>query len=308
MASEWQQWYKHKIDAWQGSATIQTFTDAAYRAYHNLIMAQFQQEDGMLPSDDLRLAKMSRAGSHWSEPRDGLTTIAEEVRSALTSAENGRLYSPTQYRIWCDARDKHLECVERMERLNLGKRDKPQPPGNDSRIDARSEQRIGTRPEGGTCNATRGRERNESKSERKDSCAEPSSLPPCKQSLRLPLVDGTEYRIEEARLDAWEKTFPAVDVMHHLQRMHEWLEANPRHKKTRNGIQRFIVNWLSKEQDKARPMAETMKGANSRGQHRSDANTEAARRAMEILGGGGNDKNGGATASNTQREGSCTLH
>ena len=32
--------------------------------------------------------------------------------------------------------------------------------------------------------------------------------------------------------------------------MKGWLNANPKKKKTRSGINRFINNWLSREQDK----------------------------------------------------------
>jgi hypothetical protein len=287
LASEWQQWYKHKIDAWQGSATIQTLTDAAYRAYHNLIMAQFQQEDGMLPNDDLRLAKMSRAGARWSEPRECLPTISEEVRASLTSAENGRLFSPTQHRIWCDARDKHLECVERMERLNRVKRGNPFQTANDPRSDARFDTRNEHRNDAESSGSTRGRGREEKKREKEeDSGAQASYVPPCKPVIFLPLVDGTEYPIEEAQLASWKQTFPAVDVMHHLNRMRAWLEANPRRKKTRAGIQQFAVAWLSKEQDKTRPVAGEMKKEGNRGQQRTDGNREAEKRAMEEIGSG----------------------
>jgi hypothetical protein len=30
-----------------------------------------------------------------------------------------------------------------------------------------------------------------------------------------------------------------------------WLEANPKNRKTRNGIKRFINGWLTKEQNRA---------------------------------------------------------
>ena len=31
-----------------------------------------------------------------------------------------------------------------------------------------------------------------------------------------------------------------------------WIDANPKKRKTRQGIKRFIASWLSKEQDKGR--------------------------------------------------------
>lgn len=107
MAGKWQLWYPHKIDAWQGSATIQTFTDAAYRGFHNLIMEQFQAPDGMLPDDDRQLARMSRLGVEWE-------TVKDEVRPALTSNGTGRIYSATQYHLWLDASARHDAYIGRM--------------------------------------------------------------------------------------------------------------------------------------------------------------------------------------------------
>ena len=114
MADKWQIWYPHKIDAWQGSATIQTFSDGAYRGYHNLIMAQFQAEDGMLPDDDRALAKESRLGPRWPE-------YAAEIRAHLETDVPGRIYSATQYALWQEAHGKHVEYLERMESARLAK-------------------------------------------------------------------------------------------------------------------------------------------------------------------------------------------
>jgi hypothetical protein len=67
----------------------------------------------------------------------------------------------------------------------------------------------------------------------------------------LPLVDGSEYRVSPARAAEWAKAFPAVNVPQALQAMRVWLGANPSNRKTRNGVERFVVNWLSKEQNRA---------------------------------------------------------
>jgi len=109
MASDWQRWYQHEIDKWQGSATVQTFSDAAYRAFHNLIMAQFQQEDGKLPESPAQLAKLSRMGVRWPK-------VAEEVMSAFEADGVGRVYNPTQYKTWQAAKDRHLAYMNRKRR------------------------------------------------------------------------------------------------------------------------------------------------------------------------------------------------
>ena len=102
MPAKWQQWYPHYIDGWNGSAAVQGFTDAAYRAYHNLLMAQFESEDGMLDPD--RLAKSSRMGVRWNQPREGMPTISEEVMEEFESA-NGRVYNPRLRQEWLKAKE-----------------------------------------------------------------------------------------------------------------------------------------------------------------------------------------------------------
>lgn len=71
--------------------------------------------------------------------------------------------------------------------------------------------------------------------------------------VKLPLNDGTEYAVTEEQSQEWAGLYPAVDVIQQLRGMRAWLLANPRRRKTRNGINAFVVNWLSREQDKGRP-------------------------------------------------------
>lgn len=117
MPTGWQKWYPHQIDAWQSSATVQNFTDAAYRAFHNLLMEQYQQPDGMLPGDSALLAKMSRAGTKWSKEREPLSTIEEEVRSCFKVHKSGRIYNERQYTEWRWAR---AETKKRKKAGRLG--------------------------------------------------------------------------------------------------------------------------------------------------------------------------------------------
>jgi len=41
-----------------------------------------------------------------------------------------------------------------------------------------------------------------------------------------------------------------VDIYHELRNMRGWLLGNPKKRKTKGGIGRFIHAWLGKEQDK----------------------------------------------------------
>lgn len=70
-------------------------------------------------------------------------------------------------------------------------------------------------------------------------------------SVELPLIDGTIYQISQDKVDNWQQVYQAVDVENELGKMKCWLEANPKNRKTRKGIDRFIVAWLNRSQDKA---------------------------------------------------------
>ena len=88
-----------------------------------------------------------------------------------------------------------------------------------------------------------------------DSCAEQSEDAPAPAKLivfSLPLNDGTEHSITRAEYDRYCSLYPAVDVMRELRKMAGWLDGNPRNRKTRAGIKRFINGWLSREQDRGR--------------------------------------------------------
>ena len=70
--------------------------------------------------------------------------------------------------------------------------------------------------------------------------------------IALPLNDNTEYPVLEKDAVEWGVLYPAVDVMQELRNMRGWLSSNPKRRKTRAGIKRFIINWLCREQDKGR--------------------------------------------------------
>ena len=82
-------------------------------------------------------------------------------------------------------------------------------------------------------------------------CGElPSSPPP---AAVLPLVDGTDFEISVETATELSGLYPAVDVEQQLRNMRGWLWANPKNRKTKAGIMRFVNSWLSREQNSARP-------------------------------------------------------
>jgi hypothetical protein len=112
--AKWRDWYPHKIDKWRGSLAVQGMSDGAYRGYHNLLMSQWQSSDGMLPTADKELARLSGLFSRWTEFRD-------EIMENFTRSGD-RLINSVQYSEWQRARQisekkgrKAPECDESVE-------------------------------------------------------------------------------------------------------------------------------------------------------------------------------------------------
>lgn len=77
-----------------------------------------------------------------------------------------------------------------------------------------------------------------------------TELPSAPPVLTLPLLDGTEYGIREQDISEWQDAFPNVDVLQELKAMKLWCRDNPKKRKTKNGVRRFITGWLDKEQNR----------------------------------------------------------
>lgn len=82
-----------------------------------------------------------------------------------------------------------------------------------------------------------------------DACAEPEtvSAPPI---ISIILNDKTFFDVFSEDYNRWCELYPAVNVMQELRKMSSWSTDNPKRRKTKSGIRRFINAWLSKEQDK----------------------------------------------------------
>lgn len=91
-------------------------------------------------------------------------------------------------------------------------------------------------------------------SKEEDICAEPvpASAPDPPENIvtTLLLNDGTAYPVGELYIKQMQALFPNVNVWQEVLKMSAWCINNPKKRKTRKGITRFINNWLSGEQDK----------------------------------------------------------
>lgn len=85
-----------------------------------------------------------------------------------------------------------------------------------------------------------------------DACAEPKidSAPEAPPIASIILNDGTEFAVTQDIYDRLARTYPAVDTMQQLREIENWCFSNPKNRKTRNGVMRFINSWFSREQDK----------------------------------------------------------
>lgn len=71
-----------------------------------------------------------------------------------------------------------------------------------------------------------------------------------KSVITLILNDKTEFPIYQDQVDSWVQLYPAVDIMQELRNMKGWCENNPKKRKKKSGILRFVNGWLSREQNK----------------------------------------------------------
>ena len=70
--------------------------------------------------------------------------------------------------------------------------------------------------------------------------------------IAIPLIPSHgEYGISQNQVDQWAELFPGVQVMQTLREIKAWNVANPSRRKTRRGIEKHVVGWLSREQNKA---------------------------------------------------------
>ena len=72
----------------------------------------------------------------------------------------------------------------------------------------------------------------------------------CPAAACLPLNDGSDYLVSGEQVMEWSSLYPAVDIEQQLRNMRGWLNSNPKKRKTKSGILRFITAWLAREQDK----------------------------------------------------------
>jgi hypothetical protein len=61
---------------------------------------------------------------------------------------------------------------------------------------------------------------------------------------------GEEYAVTQVHLDQFAELYPAVDVLQAVRKACGWLVTNPKQRKTKSGMPKFLNAWLSREQDR----------------------------------------------------------
>ena len=96
-------------------------------------------------------------------------------------------------------------------------------------------------------------------------CAEPvpdsAPDPPENVVATLLLNDGSAYSVGEKYVQQMQQLYPNVNVWQEILKMSAWCINNPKRRKTKNGITRFINSWLANEQNRGRTVPTTPRGA-----------------------------------------------
>ena len=72
--------------------------------------------------------------------------------------------------------------------------------------------------------------------------------------IKLLLRDGTYHEVTDAEIRTFKDAYVGVDVVANLKKMAMWCVANPTKRKTKRGVNRFIVKWLN-DQPAQKPVA-----------------------------------------------------
>lgn len=76
----------------------------------------------------------------------------------------------------------------------------------------------------------------------------------------LILKNGEKFAVTSEKFERYKQLYPDVDVAAQLRCMSGWLEANPTRRKTKSGIERFVVGWLTREQTGGSEKKQTVNG------------------------------------------------
>ena len=65
----------------------------------------------------------------------------------------------------------------------------------------------------------------------------------------IPLADGSEFPVPASLASEYAAAYPGVDVASELAQVRAWCLSNPRKRKTKTGVRRFLNSWLDRAQN-----------------------------------------------------------
>lgn len=202
-------------------------TATEHGAYLLMIMHYWQ--NGGLPENERVIARIAKlTAEQWEDSRDILAM----------------LFGPGWSHKRIDAElSKADEIIEKRRSAASARHGKGKSPANAEHVHSRCTD-TGVPPL---------TDNQDTSSLRSDVCPEPEKSAPASRSptvISLPATQGHEVSITEADVSEWIQAFPAVDVPQQLRAMRQWLLANERNRKTAKGMRKFVVSWLTRDQDR----------------------------------------------------------
>jgi len=99
---------------------------------------------------------------------------------------------------------------------------------------------------------------------------------PLRVSVPAVLTFGTvgkapEWGLSQPQIAEWSALYPGLDVLTECRKAAAWIGANPHRRKTSSGMLKFLVGWLNRSSDSARPSAPMRQPFHIAGPTRSEA-------------------------------------
>lgn len=268
-------------------ADTQHLTNEEHGAYLRLLMFAWRTPNCSLPDDDKRLAIMigvtpkkwatikqtvmqfwTLKDGQWTQKKLGAERERVEASRAQKTAAGVRSAEARAKRSSNDSVPAGNEIVEQTsESTGEEEKQNEQPKtlknNNGHSTDVSTEPPTETQRDGQqTISISISRDSSTLHSEESGSgsASSPDSAEPEKITqivFEMKATNREVFPILQSDLEQWAETFPAVDIVQQLRVMSGWMDSNPKNRKTKTGMKRFIFSWLNREQNRgggARPL------------------------------------------------------
>lgn len=225
-------------------------TEPNQEEYNSVSIAMFMLMRPQIDANNKKYENGKKGGRTKAEPNDNQTVTKSKPKANQTETKTEPKSEKAEPNVECIMLNDNVECNNVNENVNV----------NDIKD-------VSSEPE-----------------------ETPTPEPTSPTVAEIVLNDKSKAKITQAEVDQWKKLYPAVDVLQELRKMTAWCEANPTKRKTKRGIKAFIVNWLSREQDKGKTGSTQQKpkqNAFCNYQQRTYDYAEIERRSRERLLSGG---------------------